>query len=378
MSADPHGLYVHVPFCRERCAYCDFAIVTGRAERVPEYVDAVRREMRSFAERNGPVRVDTVYFGGGTPSHVDAAWIARVIQAVRELFSVEDPLDASLEANPEDVTPDRVRSWRRAGIRRVTIGVQALTDEGLASLGRPGSAADAVRAISVARGEGVVDVGADVIFGRPGQSLRSWSDELERLVDLDVDHWSCYALETTSKTPLALAIERGRTQRPDPDRQARMYERTVRVLADAGFARYEISNFARPGHESRHNVKYWRDEPYMGFGLSAASYVGGARWTNPRRLDEYVSFAREGRPFPRVEPYDPVRRAGEAMAFGLRTEDGVDLGRVQERHGEEAVAAHRDALARGIGHGLARQTGARVTLTERGRLLADEICVHLM
>ena len=378
MIGVPHGLYVHIPFCRERCAYCDFAIVAGGAGRAEEYADAVLGEMRTVLERHGPLAIDTVYFGGGTPSLVKPSFVSRIVLAARDLFETDETLHVSLEANPEDVTAERVAAWAEGGVRRITVGLQALTDEGLAGIGRPGEAEDGVRAIQTARRSGIRDLGADVIFGRPRQTAGDWQDELDRMSQLDVDHWSCYALETTSRTPLARAIERGRTPAPDPDLQATMYEMAVSSLSKSGYRRYEISNFASPGHESRHNLKYWQDASYVGLGQSAASYVGGARWTNARRYSEYVRRARAGVTADRLEPYDPARRAGEAIVFGLRLDEGVDLKCVAVRHGEHAVEAHRAALERGVDAGLATRHGPRICLTDRGRLLADELFIQMM
>ena len=372
------GAYLHVPFCGQRCAYCDFAIVTGQDRRAPAFADALVAEIAAFATRFGVRPADTVYFGGGTPSRVPPALIGRAVAAVREAFALQPGGEISLEANPEDVTAESVAAWRAAGVNRLTIGIQSLTGEGLAALGRPGSAEDSLRAVAAAREGGIPSLGIDLIFGWPGQDPAGWAAELERAIGASPDHVSIYALETTSRTPLVRAIERGQLPRPDPDRAAEMYESAVEALAAAGLPRYEISNFARPGHESRHNLRYWRDLPYAGFGPSAASYVDGMRWTNPRRFSDYEAAARAGFPPVEAEPWDPDRRAGEALVFGLRTEAGVDLAPLAARYGEAPLAGREAALERAVRSGLARRDGSRVRLTGAGFLIADELFVDLL
>jgi oxygen-independent coproporphyrinogen-3 oxidase len=374
---EPLGVYVHVPFCRERCAYCDFAIVTGQERRVPEYEAALSAEIDVFAAHFGVRSADTIHFGGGTPSRVDPAVIARVLERLARAFAIGPGAEIALEANPEDVTVANLGAWRAAGINRVTIGLQALVPEGLLAIGRPNTVDEGRRAVETAAAAGLRSLGADLIFGRPGQTTAAWERELAQIAALPVDHLSLYALETDGRTPLVRSIERGATPAPDGDAAAEMYEAAVAALAAAGLPRYEVSNFARAGHRSRHNMKYWTDAPYVGFGPSAASYVEGARWIAPRRFTDYV-------PGPKVVPpadaeaYDPERRAGEAMVFGLRLADGIDLPRLSGRHGAGPVARRVPALERGVAAGLAWREGGRYGLTDRGFLLADEVFVELL
>ncbi|MBP7149603.1 MAG: radical SAM family heme chaperone HemW [Acidobacteria bacterium] len=373
----PIGVYVHVPFCATRCSYCDFAIVTGHDERVAEYVAAVGAEIAEFAGRHGRRGADSVYLGGGTPSRVPPAELGRLMEHVQRGFAVEPGAEVSLEANPEDVTPDALAAWRGLGFERVTIGVQTLSEEGHRALGRPGSPAESLRAVADALAAGFPRVGIDLIFGWPGQTLAGWLEEVGRAAALGAGHLSCYALETTSRTALVRRVERGALPAPDPDLAADMYEAAVTVLQDTGLRRYEISNFARAGEESRHNLKYWTDGDYVGFGPAAASYVGGERWVRPRRFSEYLA-APPDRAGVDVEPYDADVRAGEAMMFGLRLATGVDLARIAARHGDESVQRREPALARAAAAGLLERTGTRARLTDRGLLVADELFVDLL
>jgi oxygen-independent coproporphyrinogen-3 oxidase len=379
--SDDLGVYVHVPFCTERCAYCDFAIVAGRDERVPEYLELITEEIEREAARAHGARIATVHLGGGTPSKLGGEAVARILRAIDALGPVDSGAEIGLEANPEDVGAARVAEWIDAGVTRLTVGVQALADDGLLAIGRPGAVGDGPRALEAARAGGVASVGADVIFGRPGQTLAQWERELDRVAALDVDHLSLYALETDGRPPLVRAMERGEVARPDPDLAAEMYALAAEKLAASGLARYEVSNFARPGHESRHNLRYWTDRPYLGFGPSAASYAGGERWSAPRRYGEWARRVREGDPTRvDVDPFDPDRRAGEALVFGLRLSRGVDERDVAARYGAEALARRREVLDREIAAGrLVRGADdGRLRLAPAAFIVADEVFVDLL
>ncbi len=371
------GLYVHVPFCRQRCAYCNFAIVAGRDDLVPRYLELAERELGNLP--SAARRLASVHLGGGTPSRLGRAGIDRLLGAVRRRFTIEAGAEIGLEANPEDVTPGRAAAWREAGITRVSVGVQALDPAGLRAIGRPGAVDEGLAALAILRDAAIPSLGADMIFGRPGQTGAQWHHEIDRLLAAAPDHVSIYALETDAKTPLVRAMERGEVETPDDDRAAAMYETAAAMLAGAGLPRYEISNFARAGHASRHNLRYWTDASYLGIGPSAASYWRGERWTNPRGFGAWARRVEAAGPAPDCEAYDPDRRAGEAIVFGLRLEQGVDLDIVRRRHGEAAVAARQPAIARLLEAGLLEARGAgRIALADRARLIADEVFVELL
>jgi oxygen-independent coproporphyrinogen-3 oxidase len=370
------GVYVHVPFCRVRCAYCDFAVLTRQEHRAEAYVELVEREISQAAGRWGRRTVDTLYFGGGTPSRLPPRLLTRVITAIEKAFDADRRLETSLEANPEDVTAESVSAWLAAGIDRVTLGVQSLDDRVLEALGRPGSRRESLDALARLLGSGLARVGVDLIFGGPGQTLGGWLQELDRVLESGAGHLSCYALETTSRTPLVRRAERGETEIAPDDLMAAMYEAAAERIEAAGLRRYEISNFARSGEESRHNLKHWVDGTYLGLGMSAASYLDGERWTNPRRLREYERAIRDGGA--EREPFDPHVRAGEALVFGLRRAEGVDLSELASRYGAESLAGRRGPLARAVERGLAEWHGQSVRLTDRGMLLADELFVELL
>lgn len=371
------GLYVHVPFCAVRCDYCNFAIVAGQDRRIPQFVEVLSHEAALWGGRLPELRIDTLHFGGGTPSRLPGDQLARLIQILGSVFRLESGAEIALEANPEDVSVARVRDWRDAGVTRVTVGVQSRRSEGLRSIGRPGAIQDADNALSRLADEGIASVGVDLIFGRPGQSVTDWSLELSEMLELPFQHLSLYALETDGRTPLTLQIERGERQAPSSDDAAAMYEEALRQLQSAGFDHYEISNFALPGHISRHNLKYWIDAPYLGLGPSAASYVAGERWTQPPQFEDWRLAVAADR-FPTVEPFDADRRAGEAMVFGMRALAGISIPELIVRYGNDPVMRRKPVFDRAVQQGLVIFERERVRLTTRGLLLADEVFVDLL
>ncbi len=371
------GIYVHVPFCRARCAYCDFAVTVGRDDLAGEWLDGVLRELAARREEaGGPVT--TVHLGGGTPSRLSSRLVGALLEGFDRLVGIAKGAEIALEANPEDVTRDRLEGWRAAGVTRLVVGVQSTSERGIRALGRRAPADEGPRALRLARAAGFGSLGADLVIGWPGQEDRELDADLDVVLGEGVSHVSCYMLEVDGDAPLARRIRRGTRPAPDPDRAADLYWRAADRLEAAGLPAYEISNFARPGHESRHNLRYWTDAPYLGLGPAAASYVAGRRWTNPRDLDAWLSVVRgAGSPVPR-EPYDGDRRAGEALVLGLRRIAGVDLDRVAARHGSNPVERRRPVLDRAAREGLVAFCGATVRLTRRGRLLADEVFVDLL
>ena len=377
MGENAAGIYVHVPFCRARCAYCDFAVVVGKDELADEWLDGVLRELERRAEEVARP-VTTVHLGGGTPSRLAPHLVAELLAGIDRQVGIAAGAEIALEANPEDVTRERLTGWCSAGVTRLVVGVQSTAERGIRVLGRRAPAAEGPRALRLARAAGSWSLGADLVIGWAGQEDRELDADLDLVLGEGVDHVSCYMLEVDGDAPLARRIRRGERPAPDPDRAAELYWRAAERLEEAGLEAYEISNFARPGHESRHNLRYWTDAPYLGLGPAAASYLRGERWTNPRDLGAWLASARGDAPAPPRERYDPDRRAGEALVFGLRRIAGVDLARVASRHGPDPVERRRPALARAARAGLLDLSGSAARLTRKGRLLADEVFVDLL
>ncbi|HEY3120374.1 MAG TPA: radical SAM family heme chaperone HemW, partial [Vicinamibacteria bacterium] len=281
-SSNRLGLYVHVPFCEAKCSYCHFAIDPRRPDedRQERYLRAVLVEMEWAADRESLGHADTLYFGGGTPSLVAPARLRRLIEAARALFGLAADAEITVEANPHDLDAAGYRALREAGVDRLSLGAQSFDDGVLVEMGRRHDAGDSTRAVERARAAGFDNVSIDLILGWPGETEQRWSANLAAVASLQPEHVSLYVLEVEGRTELAHRARGGRLDLPDDDLVAALYWRTVGALRKIGLERYEISNFARPGRESRHNAKYWDDVPFRGFGMAAHSYLDGRRFWN--------------------------------------------------------------------------------------------------
>jgi oxygen-independent coproporphyrinogen-3 oxidase len=380
------GLYVHVPYCTVRCSYCDFYLVQARGRDVAAYVRAVVAEIAAapalVAATGGAgalaeAAADTLHFGGGTPSILGAPRLAEIIAAARAAVRLPPRAEIAVEANPEDLVPDRAATLRAAGVTRLAIGVQSLDDRLLRLLRRPHDGAQAIAAVRSARRAGFESVAADLMLGLPGQSGEEALSGVEALVGLGVDHLSLYGLELHDRTRLGREVLLGRASVPPPDAVADLYERSAALLEGRGFEHYEISNFARPGHRSRHNLKYWTDQEYLGFGPSAHSYVAGERWSNPGDLEGYVT--RGGVGVERIrEASSRLTRGTEALLAGLRLAEGVDLEDLRRRYDERLPGEEDAVIGELLAAGLAVLLEGRLRLTARGRLVSNEVLERLM
>lgn len=353
------GIYVHFPFCVHRCFYCDFNVFTPpRVPQVP-YTDALLAELAARAELlDGPAR--SLYIGGGTPSLWDPAQLARLVDAVAAHPGLRSDAEVTLEANPADVTAERMADYRRAGINRVSIGVQATHDAILKAADRRHDARTAHRAVSLALEAGFRSVTLDLIFGLPTQDLDQWRGTLEEILAWDVPHLSIYALTVEPRTPLARLVRDDRIRLPDDGAQADMMFLTREVLTDAGYEHYEVSSYARPGHRAVHNSGYWELRPYLGLGAGAHGFAGGQRWTNLRRVGPYVTACMEhGVPTADSEVIDPETLAFERVMTGLRQlVDGVDLA--------PDWPLYEEVVAEQVAGGFLEQEHTVVRLTEKG------------
>lgn len=370
------GVYIHVPFCRTRCSYCDFATGPHEAALADSYVRALAREISSFEIEREARGVDTVYFGGGTPSLLTPAQLSHVLDAVRSRFHITADAEITLELNPGTVTPEVLRCLRALGVNRASFGLQTFDDEQLRRLGRTHTADDARRTLRALREAGFSNVSFDLIAGLPEQTLEAWEQNLEEALALAPEHLSLYLLEVHEATPLAEHIRRGMWRAPDPDLAAEMYRVMAERLTAAGYDHYEISNFARPGRESRHNVKYWTGAPVYGFGSSAHSFDGRrARWSNERDARAYVGLIESGRaPVVSRTELDELDASAESLFLGLRLLGrGVDLAEHRARYRRDVRTEHADDLRRFGEAGLLRLEGDVLRLTPAGALLSNEV-----
>lgn len=366
----PLGLYLHVPFCTSICNYCNFNRGLFDADLKARYVRALAAEVRAAGD-GAPA--DTIYFGGGTPSLLEPAEIAALIAACGEAYDLAPGAEVTLEANPETVNGEAARGWTDAGVTRISLGVQSLLDEELARLGRRHSAARAKEAIELARAGGC-DVSADLMVWLPAQSRADCAASVGALLELDPVHVSFYVLELYPNAPLREEMARaGWSQAPDDDAAA-MYLETLERTDAAGYEHYEISNVARPGKRCRHNLKYWQDGAWLGFGCGAHSTRAGCRWRNVAETGRYVDMVGRGLP-PVAErrQLTSEEQLGDALFTGLRLVDGIDLVQIRQRYGVDVMERYGPALAPFLEAGwLVRQAG-RLRLTRQGMLLANEV-----
>ena len=358
------GLYIHIPFCRSRCSYCDFATGLYQSEVAERYVRAVVEEIRASSVTGA--RVDTIYFGGGTPSLLEPLQLERILAVAYERFDVAAASEITLEINPGSSTLQRLRDFRALGINRASFGAQTFDDRELAKLGRSHTADDARRTFRDLRDAGFDNVSFDLIAGLPGQTLAGWEQNVDEALALQPEHLSFYLLEVHSGTPLAQHIERGLQPVPDEDLAAVMYENMLERATKAGYEHYEISNLCRPGFHSRHNTKYWTGDPYFGFGCSSHSYDGETRrWSNERDVLKYVESVEHG--FSSIcEKQILTERdiRAESLFLGLRLMRGVSLDLCKEY--ETDLDKFREA-------GLLELDGNCVRLTRQGALLSNEV-----
>jgi putative oxygen-independent coproporphyrinogen III oxidase len=365
------GVYVHIPFCASRCDYCDFATWTDRGHLVDAYVDACVADLRRhYAAPSAPPAATTVFFGGGTPSLLPAGALVRVLDAVPRRPGAE----VTVECNPESVDPGKLAAYRDAGVTRLSFGVQSMVDPVLAALGRQHRRGDVEAAVDAARGAGFTTFNLDLIYGGHGETAADWATTLERTLALDPPHVSAYALTVEPGTPLAGRIRAGELDPPDDDVLADRYDRADDVLGGAGRDWYEISNWARPGHECRHNGLYWEQGDYLGIGCAAHGHTGGRRWWTVRTPERYVERVRAGAsPEAGAERLDPARRAEERLALAIRTRAGIVV--APDPVVDDELAALADA---GLVTCDAARGGTRVVLTLPGRRLGGELTARLL
>jgi putative oxygen-independent coproporphyrinogen III oxidase len=357
------GVYVHIPFCAHRCDYCDFATWTDRAHLIDEYVDACVADLDGRVATGAVPAATSVFFGGGTPSLLPAASLGRILAAIPRTADAE----VTVECNPDSTDRAQLDVFVAAGVNRVSIGVQSMAAHVLLALNRTHDPANVVRAVEAARAAGIHRVSVDLIYGTPGETLADWRATLDGALALEPDHVSAYALTVEPGTPLGIAVAAGAKPAPDDDDQADKYVLADERLTAAGHRWYEISNWARPGEECRHNLLYWQGDDYLAIGCAAHGKTGPRRWWNLRTPERYVAAVRDGvSPEGGSEELDAAGRAVEQFGLALRTRTGVAVDGLDRTTVAELVAAD-----------LVTRDTDRVVLTRAGRLLANEVTLRL-
>jgi oxygen-independent coproporphyrinogen III oxidase len=384
------GIYIQVPFCQTKCTYCNFHTGVVSEARFAPYVRAVCCEIEQrdvlyaaagvkLPEALGQAVADTIYLGGGTPSLLEPALLLRILDAVRENFATE-LAELTLEADPETITPQKAAAWTRAGINRISCGVQSFSDGELVATGRMHRREDVYRAARILRDAGIVNISFDLIAGLPNQTPASWRTSLEELAGLAPEHVSIYLLEIDEGSRLGAEALRGGSRYgaqklPAEDQMAEFYDTAREFLRQAGYHHYEISNWGKPGFASKHNSKYWRREPYLGFGAGAHSFSGAQRWANAHDAAAYAGALASGRlPVEQLETVTPQAALEEELFLGLRQLEGIDLRSIEAEYGV-AVGSRFERL---VSAGLVEREGGLVRLTPARLSASNEVFVELM
>ena len=372
------GIYIHIPFCRSKCAYCDFYSLAGKEDRMDAYQKALLAHLAETAPLAQSMEVDTVYFGGGTPSYYGEKRLRELLSAIKKQYRVRKDAEITLEANPDSVDLKSLKALRKAGFNRLSMGMQSACPEELTAIGRPHTAKQVDEAVTAAKKAKFKNISLDLIYGLPGQTMDSWKVSVEHALSLIPQHLSCYGLKVEEGTPLAARVAAGEVL-PDDDMQADLYLWTVGRLQRAGFPQYEISNFAKEGFESRHNLRYWLTRPYIGFGPGAHSDFGGRRYSFTRDLDGYIDGVLKGGNIIDSEDLIPQReRGGEYLMLRLRTARGIEEWEYRRTYFMDfAPLEARLKEFRDKGWAEQRADG-RWRLTPEGYLLSNQLIGDLM
>lgn len=371
------GLYIHVPFCVKRCLYCDFYSNTEMKYK-DSFVSAISREMELRREYLGNESLETIYFGGGTPSQLQAEDFDKIFNAIHRLFDTTNCTEITLEANPDDITPEYMSALRALPFNRISMGVQSFNPEDLRFLNRRHNREQAIRAVNLCKEKGITNISIDLIYGLPGQTRQAWEANLDEAIRLDIPHLSAYHLIYEEGTALYKLLEAGKVSPVEEDISVTLFSTLIDKLTAAGYLHYEISNFARPGHFSRHNSSYWTGKKYLGLGPSAHSYNGTEREWNKSSLSLYLKGITTGIPDIETETLNLHTRYNDYIITGLRTMWGVNLNDIQTIFGKELYDYCLSQAASPIKQGTLIQSGHTLTLSKTGIFISDSIMSDLL
>lgn len=369
------GIYIHIPFCRKACHYCNFHFSTSTALQ-SDFVEALIAEIelqKSYLNEH----VSTIYFGGGTPSILPADDLNSILQKLRETFIIDDDAEITLEANPDDITDHKLSAWKSLGINRLSIGIQSFFEEDLKWMNRAHNAEQALNCISLAQAHGFYNLTIDLIYGTPTLTNEHWERNIERAIALNIPHLSCYALTVEPKTALEKLIEKKQLENVDHDKQAVHFDLLMRLTSDAGYEHYEISNFAKPGFRSKHNSSYWQGKSYLGLGPSAHSFNGKSRQWNISNNALYIKQLQRG-----ILPYEKEELStndqfNEYIMTSLRTMEGLSIDKVKETFGKKNAEGLLFSAKKHLINETLILTGDQLRLTKTGKFLADGIAADL-
>ena len=371
-------LYLHIPFCVKKCAYCDFLSFPSGLELQRQYAKRLMEDIDCMGKKYGDIPVDTIFIGGGTPSVPESRLIVDLMEHVNHAFQISDGAEISMEANPGTVTREKLKEYRRAGINRISFGLQSANDRELKLLGRIHTWAEFLESFALARECGFTNLNIDLMSALPGQTCESWKDTLKRVTDLEPEHISAYSLIIEEGTPFGekYGSEEGRKLLPDEDSEREMYHETKRFLRECGYERYEISNYAKPGRECRHNIGYWTGVPYLGLGLGASSYMNGSRFAVSSDMQQYLG-EKPGL-FQNVEKLTRKDMEEEFFYVGLRMVSGVSLTEFKERFGVSAQEVYPGLMETFVEEKAAEFRGDRFVLTDYGLDVSNYIMAQFL
>ncbi|QDV19850.1 Oxygen-independent coproporphyrinogen-III oxidase-like protein [Gimesia panareensis] len=371
----PSSAYIHVPFCQHRCGYCDFTLVARKDHLIDDYLAAMEQQLATVEPG---IELQTLFLGGGTPTHLSIEQLERLFAAILSRFQLSDDCEFSIEANPLNLCIDKIDFLQQSGVNRVSLGVQSFHSEILTFLERDHQPEQIFEIVQNLR-DRIPNTSLDLIFAVPGQSLQNWQDSLADAVGLGIPHLSTYGLTIEKGTSFWSRQQSGLFDLPADELAGTMYEYSLEYLSSQGLQHYEISNFARPGFECRHNEVYWTGHPYFGFGPGAASYLKGVRRQNHRSVATWLKRIAAGEsPISEEEELDPESRAREAVIFGLRRRVGIDLADFESRYGFTLDELAETAMEKNITAGLLEQTETHLRLTQAGCLLADSVVIDFL
>jgi len=366
------GLYLHIPFCRKACSYCDFHFSTN-LRNADQLVGAIRKELNDRAEELADTSLGTIYFGGGTPSLLKPITIAGILDDARKQFNLQPNAEISLEANPDDITPSNLAAWKAMGITRLSLGTQSFREDRLRFMGRAHTAEHALKSIELIAKAGFESWTIDLIYGLPGMTIAEWDEQLSIALDLGMPHLSAYCLTVEAKTALAHQVKKGTVHMPEDVDQSAQFDHLIERMEKAGLVHYEISNFGLPGHFSRHNNSYWEGVPYLGIGPAAHSYNGTHRRWNVANNTAYTKAVFKGDAYWSGEELTPAQRTNERLMTGLRTMKGVDIATLEI----DALAINSSAVNSYVSKGQLVVSNGRLVLSRAGRHFADRIASDL-
>ncbi|MBM7577647.1 oxygen-independent coproporphyrinogen-3 oxidase [Jeotgalibacillus terrae] len=364
--------YIHIPFCHHICHYCDFNKVFMKNQPVDRYIEMLIREMESAHKESEPMK--SIFVGGGTPTALDAEQLAKLCEGISRVFNINESTEYTFEANPGDLSKEKINVLKAHGVNRLSFGVQSFNDRLLEKIGRNHRTEDVYRSIREAREEGFSNISIDLIYALPEQTLEDFEDTVDRALDLDLPHYSGYSLIVEPKTVFYNLMRKGRLPLPGEDTEAAMYDLLMEKMASKGIHQYEISNFSKHGYESLHNLTYWNNESYYGFGAGAHGYVNGIRYSNIGPVSKYIQAVEEGkRPVFHEAEVTRFESMEEEMFLGLRKTEGVALPTFKEKFHEELDHVFREPLKDMTTRGLLELHHNRVRLTKEGRFLGNEV-----